>query len=242
MSGASGNQILTGDGGDNMLVGGGGNDYLGGDAGNDTLIAGGGSDTVEGGAGDDFLNAGGAGGGGRNADGVGYDTYVFNFSLVTTPGQTFVFRDGDTPNANADTSAWTQYAKQLDAWRSSLEAQYSTTDQNSVDTINVDTYHRGVLTHFDLDNTFTVGGSTVLKAEGNDTVAQLHKDDVLEFKGIASMDDVLAHITTSVADYNNDGDLDTMLSFDGGNGGVLILGAEYVTIQALVDSGHIHIG
>ena len=51
--GGAGNDEMRGYGGDDELQGGSGNDWLGGDLGNDTLIAGGGHDTLVGGGGND---------------------------------------------------------------------------------------------------------------------------------------------------------------------------------------------
>jgi Ca2+-binding RTX toxin-like protein len=57
-NGTNGNDTLTGNAGNDTLIGGNGNDTLTGNAGNDTLIGGNGTDLLVGGAGDDLLDGG----------------------------------------------------------------------------------------------------------------------------------------------------------------------------------------
>jgi Ca2+-binding RTX toxin-like protein len=56
--GGAGNDSITGDAGNNILVGNGGNDTISGVDGRDILIGGSGADSLNGGAGDDILIAG----------------------------------------------------------------------------------------------------------------------------------------------------------------------------------------
>ena len=65
-TGTSGNDILSGDGNANSLIGGDSNDLLFGNAGSDTLNGGSGKDLLVGGAGNDFMTGG-----------SGADTFVF---------------------------------------------------------------------------------------------------------------------------------------------------------------------
>jgi Ca2+-binding RTX toxin-like protein len=88
--GGDGNDVLKGDGRDNVLLGGpgddlvqghGGDDDLGGEGGNDALEGGDGNDAMDGGAGDDLLH----GGFGADTYEGGEGTDTGDFSEATTP-------------------------------------------------------------------------------------------------------------------------------------------------------------
>jgi Ca2+-binding RTX toxin-like protein len=78
VSGGTGNDTLTGDGGANVLDGGAGNDTLNGNTGTDTLLGGAGNDTMDGGAGNDRFVF---------AVNFGNDTIALGFDADATGGQ-----------------------------------------------------------------------------------------------------------------------------------------------------------
>lgn len=238
MPGKVGNQNLVGTDGPDHLVGGAGDDTLSGGLGNDTLTAGGGDDLLNGGLGNDFLNGGG-----------GSDTYQFTFSLQTTAGVSFVFRDGDTPDGNhapAEQTAWDNYLSQLQAWRDALIQQYG---PDTDTTLKTGFQEKVALGHGDFqvsavpgfDNTFDTASVTLMDGQGDDTIAQLVRNsqqhDVMEIHGV-TQSDFLAHTTLTTQDVDSDGTLDTVLTFDG-SGSVTILDAQFASVQSMIDGGYI---
>jgi len=149
-------------------------------------------------------------------------TFHFSFNVQTTQGQTVYFRDGDTPNQkNADGQAWANYAKQLDAWRDAMEAQYGA-DQNAGTTLSVDavtsTKKTSLTTHYDFDNSFTFGGgTTITSTDGHDTIKGFNVlTDKLDLGGITQQqfDDFF---TLTLADADGDGTADdTVIALKGG--------------------------
>jgi Ca2+-binding RTX toxin-like protein len=210
---------------------------VGGD-GADRLIGGGGDDTLNGGLGNDFLNGGG-----------GSDKYVFNFSLETTGGASFVFRDGDTPDGNhapAEKPAWDNYLSQLQDWRDALVQQYGPDTDNTLQTGYQEKVALGhgdfqVLDVPGFDNTFDSAGVTVMNGQGADTLAQLVRNsqqhDAIEIHGV-TQGDFLAHTALSTQDVDGDGKLDTVLTFDG-SGSVTILDAQFASVQAMITDGYV---
>tara|TARA_R110000868_G_scaffold388966_1_gene658108 strand:- start:1928 stop:2623 length:696 start_codon:yes stop_codon:yes gene_type:complete len=220
-------QIIDGTENDDHLVGGAKADLLDGGEGNDSLIAGGGNDILVGGSGNDFLNGGG-----------GADTYVFDFTL-RNEGDAIadLFRNGNTPNQNADWSAWSNYLDQLTEWRADLIAQYGTDANESLIT---DALYKIARDEYgdvpDFDNSYQSFGKLVLDAEGNDIIAQLviaQGDKIVVDISRAVME---THVTSRVADVNGDGKLDTILEFSG-DGQITILGSAYSSVGALWDAG-----
>ncbi len=96
-NGGNGNDTLTGNGGNDILIGGNGQDTLIGNGGNDTLIGGNGTDLLLGNAGDDLLY------GGNGTDtlegGLGNDTLTGGYG-----GDVFVFASGDGTDTITDFS------------------------------------------------------------------------------------------------------------------------------------------
>jgi len=93
--GSAGNDSILGGSGNDTGVGGAGNDYLEGGTGNDSMLGGAGNDTLLGGAGDDFLQGDGGtnriiGSAGADSYGIGtVDTFVIEAigdSAATTSG------------------------------------------------------------------------------------------------------------------------------------------------------------
>ena len=107
VAGGSGDDSLTGDGGENVLSGGGGNDSIAGLAGDDLLVGNAGSDTLAGGDGDDAL-VGGAGAdtftGGAGDDFVDYSGRVapLRIDLDGAVGDDGEFGEGDTLGADVE--------------------------------------------------------------------------------------------------------------------------------------------
>lgn len=222
------NQTIYGDEDDDHLVGGARADYIDGGNGDDSIIAGGGNDILIGGAGNDFLNGGGAA-----------DTYIFNLTLRNT-GELIeeLFRNGNTPNQNADWEAWSNYLDQLQAWRIDLVNQYGPDTDESVISdalykIARDTY--GDVPDFD-NSYLTQGNNFVLDAEGDDIIAQLvvAQGDKIRFN--VTQDVLLQNITTEIIDINNDGKLDTVLNFSG-EGQIAILNSQWNSVNQMLDLG-----
>jgi hypothetical protein len=178
-------------------------------------------------AGDDFLNGGG-----------GADTYVFNLTLRSLDDSiSALFRDGDTPNQNANWQAWDNYLEQLQAWRAELTALYGA-DANTSLVSNAlyrmarDEY--GEVPQF--DPSYDSEPSWVLDTQGNDTIAQLVAKQGDRISVNISREIMEAHATTSVRDVDGDGELDTVLEFSG-NGQIVILGSSWSSISELWDAG-----
>ena len=116
IDGGSGNDLLQGGGGNNLLIGGSGNDALYGDGGNDVLLGGDGNDDLIGGAGDDVL----VGGDGNDIllGGTGNDLIIGsddNDLLVGGGGEDILIggvtiHDNDVAALEAVMSVWTSAA------------------------------------------------------------------------------------------------------------------------------------
>lgn len=220
-------QIIEGGESDDQLVGGAKADTLDGGGGHDRLIGGGGNDVLIGGEGNDFLNGGG-----------GADTYVFDFSL-RNDGELIaeLFRNGNTPNENADWAAWANYLDQLTEWRTDLVAQYGA---DSDDSVISDALYKIAKNNFgevpDFDNSYQGAGKLVLDAEGNDIIAQLvfAQGDTMQVNVTRAI--MEAHVTASVFDANGDGKMDTVLDFSG-DGQIVVLGSAWSSVGAMWDGG-----
>lgn len=212
-----------------VQTGGDGSDSLTGTSGSDIIAGGKGADTIEGGQGDDLLIGGelkemvrGHNTGEYTTDGAGADTFVFNFALSHSVAKTYYFRAnedgtaGDTPNVNANLSAWHNYMDQLSAWRAGMAEEYGADHDTSATGEALYTVKKAVGSLGEYDNSYTVGsdGWTIDSHDGNDTILQWGTGDALQLKGLSALNQSDFDSLFDV-DLNSAGD--TVLSWAGGS-------------------------
>ena len=217
-----------------------GSDIITGTSGSDILAGDKGGDIIEGGAGDDLLIGGelrqltsGANAGEYQVDGAGADTFIFNFSLSHSVGTTYYFRPneagtgGDTPNSNANLSAWENYMSQLDAWRAAMADENGADADTSATGEAIYTVKKATGSLGEYDNSYTVGqdGWVIESHDGTDTILQWGEGDKLQLNGLSGLDQNDFDSLFDVA-LNSDGD--TVLSWTGGS--MTIDGMEISTV------------
>ena len=213
-------ELSVGDSAANELTGTATSDIIAGDKGNDI---------IEGGEGDDLLIGGelrlltnGNNAGQYQTDGAGSDTFVFNFGLSHSTGTTYYFRPnedgdgGDTPNQNANLSAWQNYMDQLEAWRGSMADKFGADADASSTGQALYTVKKSVGSLGSYDNSYTVGGDgwTIESHDGTDRILQWGEGDKLQLNGLSGLDLATFDDLFDVA-LNNEGD--TVLTWDGGS-------------------------
>lgn len=227
-------------------------DSLVGTDGADILAGGKGDDVIEGGAGNDLLIGGelkeitnGNNAGDYQVDSAGADTFVFNFTLNNSAGATYYFRPnedgtgGDTPNQNANQSAWQNYMDQLADWRALMEQEFGSDADQSATGEALYTVKKTVGTLGEYDNSFTVGGELTIEShDGTDTILKWDRDggDKLELDGLDGL--TLAEFD-ALFDVALNAEGDTVLSWDGGS--ITIDGMDIADLgtffQAGIDDG-----
>lgn len=204
--------------------------FLFGGAGNDFIRVEGGDDNIlHGGAGNDRL-----------VGGSGSDTFVFEFAISPAETQTVYFRNGETPNWNANVRAWENYLNQLSDWRSDLKG-YGNDLDNLLSVVSL-TGRRGAMGKtFLFDNSYTYSTGTVIAGDGWDLVEGFSEDDVLKLNGL-TQSEFFDLFDVSVADYDEDGTLDTVLTWSESDGGVVLLGVQYESLADLTTAGIVIFG
>jgi hypothetical protein len=214
INGGNGVDVIDAGDGNDIINGGNGDDILDGGAGDDVINGERGADTITGGPGDDTLSGGQAA-----------DTFVFNFTITETEGDTIYFRDGNTPNYTANESAWDNYQSQLEAWRAQLIAEYGA--DVDTETMTTDVYTSSTKSKpstfvgtEEYDNSYTIGGgTTITSTDGNDMILDFQwQTDQLDLGAITKAQ-FISHFSVV-----NSGDV-TTISLDGGGWSVTILGA-----------------
>jgi hypothetical protein len=223
------------------------NDSLVGTDGADILAGGKGDDIIEGGAGNDLLIGGelkeitnGNNAGDYQVDSAGADTFVFNFTLNNSAGTTYYFRPnedgtgGDTPNQNANLSAWQNYMDQLADWRASMEQEFGTDADQSATGEALYTVKKTVGTLGEYDNGFTVGGELSIEShDGTDIILKWDGDsDQLALNGLSGLQLAEFDALFDVA-LNAEGD--TVLSWDGGS--ITIDGMDIADVGTFFQAG-----
>ena len=203
-------------------------DTLLGTDGADILVGGKGSDTIEGGAGNDLLIGGelkqitnGPNAGQYQVDASGADTFVFNLALSRSAGETYYFRPnedgtaGDTPNQNANLSAWNNYMDQLADWRASMEQEFGADADQSATGEALYTVKKTVGSLGEYDNSFTVGGDLAIEShDGTDVILKWDAGDTLALNGL---DGLTLGEFDDLFDVGLNTDGDTVLSWAGGS-------------------------
>jgi hypothetical protein len=231
--GGNGADVINGGGGNDTIYGGNGADMINGGGGNDTIDGGNGPDTITGGPGNDVMTGGGGG-----------DTFVFNFT-VTSQQQLVVlqFRDGNTPANPADAVAWTNYLKQLAAWRLALESEHGEDQDDSLDesvflTTSTKKGSPSILLGeqtFDKDFSYMANvASATVQADGVDQIMDWgNGPDTLVFAGLSADSTALNYygnfVTAAIVGAN------TVIDITGGDS-ITLVGVN-TTLEALVAGG-----
>jgi len=195
---------------------------------NDLVVGGKFNSTVEGGEGDDILIGGSIelqtrgehAGKYKITDSGSVDTFVFNFTLASSVGQTFYFRPnedgsaGDMPSLSANPQAWANYLEQLAAWRESMEAAYQAADTDTDTTTLYSTAKKSLGQEYTFDNSFTVGGELAITAsDGHDVIIDFGSEDALHLKGLKDIGQADFQTLFDVSSSEDE----TVLSWTGGS-------------------------
>jgi Ca2+-binding RTX toxin-like protein len=235
----AGNDIVYGGEGDDQIHAGAGDDELFGGEGNDQLVAGAGDDILEGGVGDDVLN----GGGGSDTFVFNFTVAAGGTSTITY-GAVPLDYDAPTGNPNNPTppdeevseSEFAQFSQDYQAWlneNAPADYTYAAPQPNPVNSISDPDAVDGDVQSVELTNgqirywedTIEVAGGEpeITASDGNDTITQFQNAgpnvDQIVLKGLAGLDDTTldALFDLTASDVNNDGVLDSVLSWQGGS-------------------------
>ncbi len=207
--------------GSSLLFGGGGEDII--------RVEGGDGNILNGGAGDDRL-----------IGGSGSDTFVFAFAVSPGELQTVTFRNGQTPSKNANARAWENYVEQLSAWRSDLQGYGGDLDDR-LSSVTLRGKRGSMGETFSFDNTYTFSTGAVVAGEGFDNIEGFSGDDMLQLNGVTQTEfsDLFA---LSVEDFDGNGTLDTVLTWNEEGGGIVLLDAQYENLDDLTLAGVVTFG